>query len=54
MPFSSANSISNDEKKTTITPEHVLAAIEQLELPGLKAPLTEYLQELQEVATKGA
>lgn len=52
MLFSSANSISNDEKKTTITPEHVLAAIEQLELPGLKAPLTEYLQELQEVATK--
>lgn len=53
MVYSAANGISTDEKKTTITPEHVLAALQQLELTEFKAPLTEYFQGLQETATKG-
>lgn len=52
MLFSAANGISMEEKKTTITPEHVLAAIQQLELTEFTAPLTEYFQGLQEAATK--
>jgi len=52
MVYSAANGISTDEKKTTITPEHVLAALQQLELTEFKAPLTEYFQGLQETATK--
>lgn len=48
MLFSSANGISETEKKTTITPEHVLAAIEQLELSLLKEPVTSFMQTLKE------
>lgn len=51
MLFSAANGISEKEKKTTITPEHVLAAIEQLEMTNLKEPIASFMQTLKE--TKG-
>lgn len=48
MLFSAANGISEKEKKATITPEHVLAAIEQLELTSFKEPVATYMQSLKE------
>ena len=48
MLFSAANGISEDEKKTTITPEHVLAAMQQLELTSLKDPVTSFMQTLKD------
>ena len=51
MLSSSANGISEKEKKSTITPEHVLAAIEQLEMADLKEPVASLLQTLKD--TKG-
>lgn len=52
MVSSSANGISEKEKKTTITPEHVLAAIEQLEMTDLKIPVATFLQTLKEAKGK--
>lgn len=49
MVFSAANGISEKEKKATISPDHVLAAIEQLELTSLEEPLTAYLQTLKDI-----
>ena len=48
MVFSAANGISEKDKKATITPEHVLAAIEQLELSSFKEPVAAFLQSIKE------
>ncbi len=48
MVFSTANSISEKEKKAIINPEHVLAAIEQLEMDYLREPVAATLQGIKE------
>lgn len=52
MVFSAANGISEKEKKATITPEHVLAAIEQLELTSFKEPVATFLQSIKETKSE--